>query len=42
MDYMESPVISNLSTGSTLKSLRKLRILERYSEAPFLRSSTWK
>jgi phosphoglycerate-specific signal transduction histidine kinase len=32
---MESPAISNLPIGGTLKCLRKLRILERYSEAPF-------
>jgi hypothetical protein len=35
MDYMESPVISNLPIGGTLRSHRKLRILERYSEARF-------
>jgi hypothetical protein len=42
MDYMESPAVGNLSIGGTLSSLKKLRFLERYSEAAFLRRSTWK
>ena len=32
---MESPVISNLPISGTLRALRKLRILGRYSEVPF-------